>query len=316
MEQVINSGLWVILSGLLFALFFLLHRKFSKANILNQIKEKYKDSIEGKLSSEAQFVSVFGNIENKSLFYKLDRLILTSGIGKELRWFNGEVFFFMLIGIFGISLVLGTAISGNLFIGLFIGAMLVVLVYVVFLGLSGKTYNEIEDTTPIFVSILSNHAKGSSDIVTIMQNTNRSIEGPIHDLVSRFLLDCERTGNVDMAFDYMYESVENKQLKTIIMNIKNCSHYQANYEDVLTQMMGQIAANLSAREERKNILFSMKLTMVVISIASILIVWIIGKGLDINVKDILTSNIIGQGLMFITGILYLFVVVKLFGTDK
>lgn len=314
--MVLTGILWVILFVLLVSFFHLLHRRFRAYNIWNQVVKKYKNSVESKLGTEAQFVSVFGNIENKSLFYKLDRLILTSGMKEKMKWLNGEIFCFLLMVLFSVSFLITTVISGNIFVGLFVGAASFVAVYVVFLALSGKTYNQIEDTTPIFISILSNHAKGSSDIVTIMQHTNRAMEGPIKELISRFLLDCERMGNVDMAFDFMYESVENKQLKTIIMNIKNCSHYQANYEDVLSQMMGQIAANLSAREERKNILFSMKLTLIVISVASVLIVWIIGKGIGVDVKTILTSNIFGQFILFITGILYLFVAVKLFGTDK
>ena len=45
-------------------------------------------------------------------------------------------------------------------------------------------------------------------------------------------------------------------------------------------------------------------------------IFFIGNGIGIDVKEILTSNFIGQAILFITGILYLFVTVKLFGTDK
>ena len=93
-------------------------------------------------------------------------------------------------------------------------------------------------------------------------------------------------------------------------------HYQANYEEVLQQMMNQVAEAMSAREERKNILFSMKLTLVSISIMSVIIVALIGKGIGVAVGAILTGNMIGQFILFITGLLYLFVTVKLFGVDK
>lgn len=214
------------------------------------------------------------------------------------------------------GIIEGIAFTHNVFIALFIGAVQFVALYVIVIALAGKTYNEIEDTTSLFVSILSNHSKGSSDIVTIMQNTLPSMKGPIKELISKFLLNCEQTGNVDLAFDYMKESTDNRQLQTILVNLKNCMHFQANYEEVLEQMMGQIAASLSAREERKNILFSMKLTLVVISIASVFIVLFIGNGIGIDVKHILTSNMVGQAILLVTGILYLFVVVKLFSTDK
>ncbi len=82
------------------------------------------------------------------------------------------------------------------------------------------------------------------------------------------------------------------------------------------QMMGQVAAGLSAREDRKNILFSMNLTLVVISITSVIIVWLIGAGLGIDVNGILTKNAVGQALLCVTGFLYLLVGIEMFGTYK
>lgn len=316
MQEVIRVIPWGILTILFFIMFYLLHEKFKENNVWENVVNKYRGEMDKKLKHEAMFVSKYGNIENKSIFYKLDRMILTSGLRKYMPWLNGEKYFFILIVAVLTGLAGGLAISGNLYIALFIGAALFVVLYAIVLALSGKTYNQIEDTTSIFVSILSNHAKGSTDIVTIMQRSRQSLDGPLYDLVGRFLLDAEKTGNSDLAFDYMKESVDNRQLQTILVNLKTCSRYQANYEEVVAQMMGQIAASLSAREERKNILFSMKLTLIVISIASVIIVELIGKGIGVDVKGILTGNIVGQGILFITGLLYLFVVVKLFGTDK
>lgn len=316
MEQLLRAAPWMILAGLLFALFYILHRRFKANNVWESVVARYKDSVEGKLASEAVFVARYGSVENKSLFYKLDRLVLTSGMKKHFGWLNGEVLFIFLVLTAFAGFIEGTVFTGNGFIALFLAAAQFVLLYVIFKALAGRTYDQIEDSTSIFISILSNYAKGSSDIVTIMQNTKASIEGPIRELIERFILDAEKTGNVDIAFDYMKESIDNRQLQTIVLNLKNCMHYQANYEEVLAQMMGQIAASLSAREERKNILFSMKMTLIVISIASIFIVWVIGRGIGVDVKAILTGNMFGQGILFVTGLLYLFVAVKLFGTDK
>lgn len=316
MQQVINILPWGILIILFAILFYLIHKKFKENNVWSNVTHKYKDSLEEKLSMEAMFVSKYGSIENKSLFYKLDRMILTSGLKKHFPKLNGEIYFFILLMGSLSGIAIGVVLVKNPFVALFVGLAIFVGLYVMVLALAGRTYNQIEDSTSIFVSILSNHAKGSSDIVTIMQKTRNSLSGPLYDLVGRFILDAEKTGNVDVAFEYFNQSVDNSQLKTILINLKNCSHYQANYEEVLAQMMGQIAASLSAREERKNILFSMKLTLIVISIASVVIVSLIGSGIGVDVKAILTSNMFGQGLLFITGLLYLFVFVKIFGTDK
>lgn len=307
---------WIALFFLVFAFAAILHKRFKERSVWGNLIKRYKDNTEHKLLSEAEFVTRFGAIENNSLLYKMDRLVLTSGAKNIFPWMSGET---LLIGMMLAAVAgffEGNIIAGNVLVAIFLMVAQAVAVYAFFKALSGKTYNQIEDGIAIFISILSNHAKGSSDIVTIMNNTIPSLTGPLKGIVEKFVSDAENTGNVDIAFDYMKESVDNRQLQTIIVNLKNCMHYQANYEEVLVQMMGQIAAGLSAREDRKNILFSSKLTLTVISIMAVVIVWIIGAGLGIDVKGSLTGNLFGQILLLITGLLYLMVGVKMFGTDK
>lgn len=316
MEKFLEIAPWIVLGILFFALFYVVHKRFKLHSVWETVSSRYQEKKEQKLLDEAQFIATYGAIENTSFFYKIDRLILTSGLKRVFPILNGEIFLGAMLIAFVLGGLEGILFWGNFFLAIFLGCAQAVAIYVIVLGLSARTYNQIEDGTSIFVSILSNHAKGSSDIVTIMQNTHASLDGPIRSLVAKFIYDAERTGNVDMAFDYMKESVDNRQFQTIVLNLKNCMHYRANYEEVLTQMMGQIAATLSAREERKNILFSMKITLVSISIASLLIVQLIGNGIGVDVKAILTGSVVGQFLLFVTGILYLFVAMKLFVTDK
>ena len=312
----VRVALWIAIAISIFIVNLIIHKEFLKRSIFQEIYGKYKGNLEKKVKEENWFVSKYRVIENRSFLYKIDRLITMSGLKKTFPHLSGEVF----IGILFISLIttaiLVSNLAGNVFLGLFIALAVVTAEFLVVIFLSGRTYNQIEEDTSLFISILSNHAKGSSDIVTIMTRTLPSMDGPIRELIKKFLLDAEKTGDIDVAFDVMKESVDNRTFQTIIVNLKNCMHYQANYEEVLQQMMNQVAEAMSAREERKNILFSMKITLVSISIMSVIIVALIGKGIGIDVKAILTGNMAGQFILFITGLLYLFVTTKLFGVDK
>ena len=312
----VRVALWIVIAISIFIVSLIIHKEFLKRSIFQEIYGKYKGNLEKKVKEENWFVSKYGVIENRSFLYKIDRLITMSGLKKTFPHLSGEVF----IGILFISLIttaiLVSNLAGNVFLGLFVALAVVTAEFLVVIFLSGRTYNQIEEDTSLFISILSNHAKGSSDIVTIMTRTLPSTDGPIRELIKKFLLDAEKTGDIDVAFDVMKESVDNRTFQTIIVNLKNCMHYQANYEEVLQQMMNQVAEAMSAREERKNILFSMKITLVSISIMSAIIVALIGKGIGVDVKEILTGNMAGQFILFITGLLYLFVTTKLFGVDK
>ena len=235
---------------------------------------------------------------------------------RDIPKLSGELYLCILTLTFPVTAYVAYGITGNVFLSLFLGVAAVTAEILSVVILSGKTYDRIEEDTPLFVSILNNHAKSSTDIVTIMTRTVSGMDGPIKEIVSGFLVTAEKYGNADLAFDFACESVDNRTLKTIFVNLKNCMHYQANYEEVLTQMMGQITESMSAREERKNILFSMKLTLIAISVMSVIIVALIGKGIGVDVKGILTKNLAGQCILFITGIMYLFVIVKVFRADR
>ncbi|PHU36530.1 hypothetical protein [Pseudobutyrivibrio ruminis] len=312
----VRIALWIVIAISVFIVSLIIHKEFLKRSIFQEIYGKYKGNLEKKVKEENWFVSKYGVIENRSFLYKIDRLITMSGLKKTFPHLSGEVFIAILFISLIVTAIAVSNIAGNVFLGLFIALAVVTAEFLVVIFLSGRTYNQIEEDTSLFISILSNHAKGSSDIVTIMTRTLPSMDGPIRELIKKFLLDAEKTGDIDIAFDVMKESVDNRTFQTIIVNLKNCMHYQANYEEVLQQMMNQVAEAMSAREERKNILFSMKITLVSISIMSVIIVALIGKGIGIDVKAILTGNMAGQFILFITGLLYLFVTTKLFGVDK
>ena len=312
----VRIALWIVIAISVFIVSLIIHKEFLKRSIFQEIYGKYKGNLEKKVKEENWFVSKYGVIENRSFLYKIDRLITMSGLKKTFPHLSGEVFIAILFISLIVTAIAVSNIAGNVFLGLFIALAVVTAEFLVVIFLSGRTYNQIEEDTSLFISILSNHAKGSSDIVTIMTRTLPSMDGPIRELIKKFLLDAEKTGDIDIAFDVMKESVDNRTFQTIIVNLKNCMHYQANYEEVLQQMMNQVAEAMSAREERKNILFSMKITLVSISIMSVIIVALIGKGIGVDVKAILTGNMAGQFILFITGLLYLFVTTKLFGVDK
>ena len=314
--NLIQMILWITISACVFALSLLIHKEMVEKSVFSTIARKYKTQHRRRKAEENWFVSKYGVIENRSIFYKLDRLILMSGLKRRMPHLSGETFLGVVILSFVGTAYFGGVISKNWLLGLFLAACVVTVLFIFVIFHAGQTYNRIEDDTSLFISILSNHAKSSSDIVTIMSRTLPSMDGPIKELISKFLLHAEQTGNVDLAFDVMKESVDNRTMQTIIVNLKNCMHYQANYEEVLQQMMNQVSEALSAREERKNILFSMKITLVSVSIMSVIIIYLIGKGIGVDVKAILTGNLAGQVILFITGLLYLFVITKLFGVDK
>ena len=148
---------WIALFLLVFAFAAILHKRFKERSVWGNLIKRYKDNTEHKLLSEAEFVTRFGAIENNSLIYKMDRLVLTSGAKNIFPWMSGETLLIgmMLAAVAGF--LEGNLIAGNVLVAIFLMVAQAVAVYVFFKALSGKTYNQIEDGIAIFISIKYNH---------------------------------------------------------------------------------------------------------------------------------------------------------------
>lgn len=307
--------LWILIALAIYGACFALHQIYLRQNVASSLAKR-KNAFGKAIDAEQKFQEIYGALENKSIVYKFDRLILMSGIKNKIPFVTTEGYFITMVISALLMFMLGIFFSGNIFLALFLGIAAVVLLYVFLIAQANSIYNKIEDDTSIFVSLLSNHSKGSTDITTIMKKVLPNLKNPMYKLVQKFIQDADSTGSTDLAFDIMKESIDNKQLRTIIVNLKNCSHYQANYEEVLTQMMSQITAGLSARAERKNILWNGKILLATISIMASVIVIMVATMLNIDVREIMLNTMVGQFLLFVMGVIYLSVLVSLFATDK
>ena len=307
--------LWIGLFVAVFVMFILLHQIYIRQNVVNTIISSRKKALKDIKTKDQLFADEFGAIEHKTFIYKLDRLILTSGMKKRLKFMNAETYFIMVVLGAIIGFMAGL-VFGGVFLAIFIAAAVITFFHVFIASRANSNYAKIENQTSVFVSVLCNNSKGSSDIVLIMKRTLPNLSNPLYTLVRDFCNNADVYGSTDVAFDIMKESIDNKQLKVIITNLKTCSHYEANYEDVLSQMVGQITAELSYREERKTVLLNGKITVASLTVIASVILILIAKMLEIPIQEIMFNMFIGKVLCTIMGLIYLYVIASLFAVDR
>ena len=215
-----NRILWIVIAVSLYVALYLIHKRALEKSVFRQLYQHYKGEKERRIAQEAGFIAKYGEIENNSLLYRADRMILQSGLKKYLPKLSGELYLCILTLTFPVTAYVAYGITENVFLSLFLGVAVVTAEILSVVILSGKTYDRIEEDTPLFVSILNDHAKSSTDIVTIMTRTVSGMDGPIKEIVSGFLVTAEKYGNADLAFDFACESVDNRTLKTIFVKLK------------------------------------------------------------------------------------------------
>ena len=70
-----------------FLLFFEIHKKFEENKVITRVINKYKDDLDKRIDMEAAFVSEYGSIENKSIFYKHPEV---HGVAYQ-KWFYNAI---------------------------------------------------------------------------------------------------------------------------------------------------------------------------------------------------------------------------------
>lgn len=306
-----NPILWGALLVALFLTWFLLYRLWRNFNLVATIRNEHKRKLKEAKTKDELFVDNIGEYAHKSIIYKLDRTLRIAGF-RNISAYNFITIVSVLIFV---SIVAGFVLN-NPFLGIFTAGLIFTISKIIITVKASQLYLKIEEQTSIFVSLLCNNARGSSDIVLIMRRTLPHLSAPMYNYVYDFIINADKSGNTDEAFDIFKESIDNKQLRTILVNLKTCSHYEANYETVLSQMVGQITRELAYREERKSILVTGRVTTASLTVIATVILLFITKMLSVDITTIMFGTAVGSLLSLGLGFVYLYVLYNLFTIER
>lgn len=193
-----------------------------------------------------------GNIEEKSIFYKLDLMIEWSGLRNRFKNLTTEIYLTIVSTLVVLGFFIGSKIGG-----LLLGVGLLVLVIINSFGiiyiLSGKNYGKIDKEIIPFVNLMENYAVSDNDIVNIMGNVYQYLEEPLRGYIEKFYDEAINSGDCSRAFMNLENKIENARLRSIIRNIEICSRNEANY-DVIIQDERRTLKNYSKSRERNKTL--------------------------------------------------------------
>ena len=136
-----NLILWIVIAVSLYVALYLIHKRALEKSVFRQLYEYYKGEKERRIAQEAGFIAKYGEIENNSLLYRADRMILQSGLKKYFPKLSGELYLCILTLTFPVTAYVAYGITGNVFLSLFLGVAAVTAEILSVVILSGKTYD-------------------------------------------------------------------------------------------------------------------------------------------------------------------------------
>lgn len=320
-EQYINYGLKGLLFIFLFLTSYFLFTYLKNSNVIaNSFKnfyEKAEADVEERKRLEKMQQIESGNTDKESFLLKLDKTITYSNIRRYIPFLNSGVFIFSLVFFSSIALILGTILS-DLSVGVTL-AVIIVLVYVsVVLFLSNKNYKQVEKNIVSFMNLVENYSKTNNDLVAILGKVYPYLEEPLKSNVLEAYQLGKRTGNTDMALERLQNSVQHKYFREIIRNLTICSHYEANYEEIIEDSRSQLMEYLAGKEERAAMVRNARIELIILIATSAVVMYLMGSFIGTNVIQALRESFIGEIiLIYLIGILAVIAFNLIFmGRDK
>jgi len=287
-------------------------------NTLNakDVYEKLLLKYEMRLKKEKQRQMEEGNIKNKPLLYRIDRILEYSGIRKRISFINAEIFIFFLVIILIFVFMLFSLLFQNILGGFIADIAFFIILYFALYVLSGRYYNSLEENIMTLLNLVENFNKSQDDIVGIFRKTIPYIGEPIKTILTDFCTEAQMYGDINQAFDNMNAKIEHRKIKELIHNLKVCSRYESNYDMVIRDCRMSMINYLEIKSERKAIINNGRAEIVILFLCAAFIIYLFSKIISGSLMDLLLGSIVGNIIIIYCMIVNVISVVIMFSYDK
>lgn len=289
----LNILLFIFIFATCHALFTYLKNNNVIANSLQHFYERTEADVEERLRLEKIRKAERGNVEKENILLRLDKTINYSNIKKYIPFLNSNIYIFTMVLFASIGLIIGTRFI-DVTVGLLIAAIIVLAYIIILLGMANRSYKKVEENVITFMNLIENYAKTNNDLIAIMGKIYYYLDEPLKTQVQECYLLGQRTGDADMALETLQNSVEHRKFQEIIRNLMICSHYEANYEEVIEDSRKMLMEYLAGKRARAAMARNARIELSMLIGCCAMVIWMIGDFLEDNIFLVLQETFIGK----------------------
>ncbi len=216
---------------------------------------------------EKKSVSLYGEMEKKSLPAKLDGLLAYSGLYTRFPRLTAEKYMAALLAASCLECLALWLLTNAFFLSLGIMLLTLALVTEGIHILCAVRRKRIDDEALHCLDVMELNALTGMDIIEILRKTALKVREPLRTELLNTVIDAGNSGNASQAMRRLCSRMDNKYLKDMILNLEICSRYQANYGEVLKagkKIFMQDAANRERMKKlhKNTLMFTLVLILV------------------------------------------------------
>ncbi len=289
----LEALLFIFLFLASFFLFTYLKNNNVIANSLKNIYDKSEADVAERQRLEKLQLIESGNSDKEDFFLKLDKTIIYSNIRKYIPFLNANIFIFLMVALSALSLIIVT-LTVDLSMGILSAAIIILAFISLILFLSNKNYRKVEENIVSFMNLIENYSKTNNDLITIFGKVYNYLDEPLKSHVQEAYYLGRRTGDTDLALETLQNSVQHKRFREIIRNLAICSHYEANYEEIIEDSRAQLMEYLAGKRERAAMVRNARIELVILCGTSWVVMYMMGSFIGENVISALRESFVGQ----------------------
>lgn len=279
----------------------------------NRVLEKVTERVRETLSEERTIIRrqeeeklqrLEGNREKKKLLYRIDEMLVQSGIRKVIPIFTTELFLTMLIILSVLSLYVTYVITGEMIFGVIVVMLLIMSSYLCLRVLLIRNKSKLDDGILQFANMLENYSRTTDDIVSIFGKIVYYLDEPLKSAVGECYTEISTTGNIPTAFARLDAKIGHRQLSDLLQNIEICSRHETNYEEVIKGNKQLIKNYLAEKVVRKQMANDARFKIIGLLAASVLVLSTINGIIDGHLLEYMMQSLGGKLILcYASGVL-------------
>lgn len=201
---------------------------------LNNIVDKIENRDKSREEIQELKRVKYGNIDESGFFNEFNLMYKRSGIKEKITFLTSEIYIGISI-ILSISLYFFSRLIYNYWaVNLLISLLFLVVMYSIVYYLSGYRFEKIDGQISNFINYFDNFASSSTDIITIIEDTSRYMDGVLKNYLVTFVVEAKQ-GNIKLAFRNLESKIENPKFQELLKNLEISSRHSAKYKTIINE---------------------------------------------------------------------------------
>ena len=287
-----------------------------KNRVLEKVTERVKDALsnihtENRLYEEEQLQRIQGNRDKKKFLYRMDEMLLQSGIRTRLSFMTTELFITILIVVSVVIFYFVSVVTDEFIFAILAVAFSVMMIYGTLKLLLFANKSKLDDDMLQFANMLENYSRTTDDIVSILGQVYVYLNEPLKTVVRECYVEMKSTGDISSAFARLSAKIGNRKFEELLQNIEMCSRHETNYEAVIAGNKIIIKEYLAEKELRKQMALSARLEICVLFVIAVYVISMINDMLEDRLMTYLMSDFVGKTILLACASIGLFSIWKI-----